>query len=174
MNSTEITAQIIGILGMLSLFVMYQQSGRKKYLCFKLLSDVLWAIHYFLLSAIGGAIPNLVGMVRELVFINDNKKWANKKVWAPIFIVINASLAIMLADSLIQFIPICASALVTVSLTMKNTAHIRLMTIPVCTAFLIYDLIVGSYSGALNESLSLISMISKSVSEHIKPHNNRK
>ena len=49
---------------MTSLFFMYRQTARKNYLRLKLLSDILWAIHYLLLSAPGGAIPNLVGIVR--------------------------------------------------------------------------------------------------------------
>ncbi len=162
----NIPAQIIGICGTVSLFVMYRQQEKKKYIGLKLLSDVLWALHYFLLSAVGGAIPNMVGIARELVFMNDGKKWADKKVWAAVFIIINAAFALSVIKSAIQFIPIIASALVTVSLTFKNTANIRLMTIPISTAFLVYDIMVGSWAGALNEVISLISMVSKSVSEH--------
>lgn len=166
MNKIQFVAQLVGICGMISLFVMYQQSGRRKYLCFKLLSDILWAAHYFLLSAIGGAIPNLVGIVRELVFMNDNKKWANRKIWVPVFIVINATLALSFANSLIHFVPICASALVTVSLSFKKTTNIRLLTIPISGSFLIYDIVVGSFAGALNETISLLSMISKLIVDY--------
>ena len=160
-------AQGIGFCGMLTLFIMYQQSSRKKYLVFKLLSDVLWATHYFLLFAIGGAIPNLVGIAREIVFLNEEKEWANKKIWAVVFIVINVSVALCFARSAIQFVPIIASAFVTVSLTFKNTKNIRLLTVPISLAFLIYDIIVGSWAGVLNESISLFSIISKLLREVI-------
>lgn len=168
----KIIAQIIGILGTISLFFMYRQSSKKKYILLKLLSETLWAIHYFLLSAIGGAIPNLVGIAREIVFMNDNKKWANKKVWAAIFIAINWTIALILLKSAIQIIPICVSSLVTISFTFKKTSNIRLVAIPVCTTMLIYDILVGSWSGVLNESLSLISIIPKTILEH-KNHNNK-
>lgn len=159
-------AQLIGFAGMVTLFIMYRQSSRKRYLFLKLASDMIWAVHYFLLGAVGGAIPNLVGIFREIVFLRPFRSRKSKIAWASFFIAVNAALAISLAESLIQFMPICASALVTVSLTFRNTANIRLLTIPICLTFLVYDLIVGSWSGALNETLSLISMVSKSVIEH--------
>lgn len=158
-------AQLVGACGMITLFIMYRQTDRRKYLIFKLSSDIIWACHYFMLSAIGGAIPNMVGVVRELVFMRDIRRSA-KAVWAAVFIAVNAALAIWRADSLIQFIPICASALVTVSLTFRSTSHIRYLSIPISLAFLVYDLLVGSLAGAVNEILSLISMVSKVISEH--------
>ena len=167
----NILAQAIGLLGMGTLFIMYQQSSKKRYLTFKLLSDVVWATHYLLLSAIGGAIPNIMGVARELIFINEDKKWANKKVWAAIFITFNTAFALSLTRSVIQFMPIAASALVTVSLTFKNTKNIRLITLPISITFLIYDIVVGSWAGALNESISLISIISKLAREMLSKTN---
>ncbi len=163
MTELQFAAQIVGACGMLSLFIMYQQSDRMKYLYFKLASDIIWAAHYLMLFAIGGAIPNMMGIVRELVFMKKFKNRYTKVIWAAIFITINAGLATILADSYIQFVPICASALVTVSLTFKNTANIRLLSIPISVTFLIYDVIVGSWVGVLNESISLVSMISKTL-----------
>lgn len=126
---------------MTSLFFMYRQTARKNYLRLKLLSDILWAIHYLLLSAPGGAIPNLVGIVRELVLLYNRKCQTRIHFWAALFITVNAVLALSTLRSAVQLIPISI-------------------------AFLIYDLLVGSWAGVLNETFSLISMISKSVSEH--------
>ena len=168
MTKLQLVAQVVGACGMLSLFIMYQQSNRMKYLCFKLLSDVIWTTHYLMLFAIGGAIPNMVGIVRELVFMKEFKNRYTKIIWAAIFITINAGLAILLANSWIQFVPICASALVTISLTFKNTTNIRLLSIPISITFLIYDVFVGSWVGVLNESISLVSMISKTLSQYYR------
>ena len=165
MTKLQIAAQIVGACGMLSLFIMYQQSNRIKYLCYKLLSDVIWTVHYLMLFAVGGAIPNMVGIVRELIFMREFKSKYTKVIWAATFITINACLGIILANSWIQFVPICASALVTVSLTFKKTNNIRLLTIPISITFLIYDVIVGSWVGVLNESISLVSMIFKTLSQ---------
>lgn len=165
MTKLQIAAQVVGVCGMLSLFIMYQQSNRMKYLYCKLLSDVIWTVHYLMLSAVGGAIPNMVGIVRELIFMKQFKSKYTKVIWAAIFITFNAILGIILANSWIQFVPICASAFVTVSLTFQKTSNIRLLTIPISITFLIYDIVVGSWAGVLNESLSLVSMISKTLSQ---------
>lgn len=79
----KITAQIFGLCAMAALFSVYQQSDRGKLLKSKLFADVFWVVHYIMLGAYGGAVPNFVGIFRELVFINREKlKWANKIIWA--------------------------------------------------------------------------------------------
>ena len=161
MTKLQLTAQLFGLCGMFSLFVMYQQSKRIMYLKLKILSDVIWAAHYLMLFAVGGAIPSIVGIVRELILMKDFKRKYTKFTLMVIIIIINATLGILLADSMIHFIPICASALVTISLTFKKTTSIRLFSIPILVAFLIYDIIVGSWVGMLNEIISIVSIISK-------------
>ena len=53
----------------------------------------------------------------------------------------------------------CASTLVTVSLWVKSPRLTRLLVVPVCTAFIIYDVFIDSYAGIINESISLVSII---------------
>ena len=69
MPPLKIAAQIFGIGAMLSLFLIYQQKSRKKILFAKLSADVFWVVHYLCLGGYAGMIPNLVGILRELVFI---------------------------------------------------------------------------------------------------------
>ena len=74
----EIVSLIFGILATLALFSIYQQKTRKGILLSKLTADVCWVVHYLCIGGIAGAIPNLVGIFRELVFVNRKKhKWAN-------------------------------------------------------------------------------------------------
>lgn len=67
---------------------LHQQKNRKKLLVRKLHADILWGIHYICLGAVAGAIPNIMGMFRETIFMNSDKKWANSFIWPVIFIVI--------------------------------------------------------------------------------------
>ena len=75
----KIFIQIFGFGAMIFLYLIYQQKSREKLIIYKLCADLCWVFHYFLLSAYGGMIPNLVGIFREIVFVNrDSKKWAGK------------------------------------------------------------------------------------------------
>ena len=156
----NIPVHLLGLGAMISLFLIYQQKDRRRILLCKLSADVFWIAHYFLLGATAGMIPNLVGIFRELVFINrGKKKWAATPFWAALFILINLTLGILSFDVWSDIIPIIASSFVTVSLWINNPNLTKLITLPVCAAFLTYDIFVGSYMGILNESISIVSII---------------
>ena len=167
----EIAAQIFGIFAMLSLFIIYQQKSRKKIIIAKLSADICWVAHYLCLGGIAGIIPNMVGIFRELVFINrKDKAWANKLVWPIVFIAINFGLGMTTFHSFYNILPIAASAFVTVSLWIDNPKLTKIITIPVCIAFMIYDFYVKSYIGMINESISIVSIIMFFIKERKKPN----
>lgn len=155
----NILAQVLGLGGTYMLFTLYQQNDRKKLLLRKLCADALWGIHYVCLGAAAGAIPNIMGVFRETVFMNSDKKWAKSPLWPAVFIIISWILAIISWKSELSLLPMCASTLVTISLWVKSPRLTRILTVPVCTAFIIYDVFVGSYAGIINESISLVSII---------------
>ncbi len=167
----EIAAQIFGLFAMLSLFIIYQQKSRKKIIIAKLSADICWVAHYLCLGGIAGIIPNMVGIFRELVFINrKDKAWANKLVWPIVFIAINFGLGMTTFHSFYNILPIAASAFVTVSLWIDNPKLTKIITTPVCIAFMIYDFYVKSYIGMINESISIVSIIIFFIKERKKPN----
>ena len=112
------------------------------------------------LGAIGGAIPNFIGIFRELVFVGRKENnWADKVIWPIFFILVNLSLGIITMNSYINLLPIIASAFVTVSLWLKNPLLTKIISFPVSCSFLIYDIFVESWVGVFNESISLVSII---------------
>ncbi len=156
----NLIAQLFGAVGLVALVLMYQQKDRNRLLAYKLTADLLWGIHYVLLGAYAGAIPNVIGIFREIVFVKrENKKWANNIIWPILFIIFGWVLAIFTWKSALTLLPMCASTFVTVSLWNKKPKITRIILIPVCTCFLIYDVFVGSWVGIVNESISIISII---------------
>lgn len=167
----KIIAQIFGLFAMLSLFLIYQQKQRKKILLAKLSADIFWVVHYLLLGGIAGMIPNAVGIFRELVFINrKDKVWANKVIWPILFVVINFALGMTTFHSFYNILPIVASAFVTISLWIDNPRLTKLITIPVCLAFMVYDFCVESYIGVVNELISILSIVIFFIKERNKEH----
>lgn len=151
---------ILGLGAMISLFLIYQQKSRKKILICKLSADIFWVLHYFSLGATAGMIPNLVGIFRELVFVNRKiKKWANTPLWACLFITVNFVLGICSYEEWYDIVPIIASAFVTVSLWIDSPRLMKLISIPVSLAFFVYDIFVLSYVGMINECIAIVSII---------------
>ena len=111
-------------------------------------------------------IPNFVGFFRELTFIQrDKKRWASTVIIPIVFILINWGLGITTFKAPINILPICASTFVTISLWIDNPRLTKLISIPVSTAFLVYDWHIGSYVGVLNESIAISSIILSFIRE---------
>ena len=75
------------------------------------------------------------------------------------FILINFTLGIKSFNEWYDIVPIIASSFVTIALWLDNPNLTKLISIPVATAFLIYDIFVSSYIGIVNESISILSII---------------
>lgn len=153
-------ATFFGLGAMISLFLIYQQKNRGNILLCKLSADIFWIFHYLTLGARAGMIPNFVGIFRELVFINRKKhKWANTPLWALLFISVNFALGIHSFNEWYDIVPIIASSFVTISLWIDNPVLTKIISIPVSTAFFIYDIFVSSYVGMINECIAISSII---------------
>jgi hypothetical protein len=166
----QIIAWIFGLGAMVALFSIYQQTSRKRLLCSKLCADVCWVVHYFCLGGYGGMVPNFVGIFRELVFVQrDKKRWASG-VWVPIiFILINWGIGISTFSRPINILPIAASTFVTVSLWLRRPRLTKLISVPVSLTFLVYDILIGSYIGVVNESIAILSIFLSFIKERKTP-----
>jgi hypothetical protein len=165
----NILSWVFGIGAMASLFLMNQQKKRESMLLFKLAADVFWGAHYFCLRAIGGMIPNVVGIFREVVYLNRRKhRWAESVIWPIIFVTVIFLLGLRSFKSFINVLPITASCCATAVLWLQRPRLTKFVLAFVSTAFLIYDIFVGSYIGIINEILSISSIIIYFIREAIQ------
>lgn len=156
----NLLAQLFGVGAMIFLFLINQQKERKKLIICKMMTDICWVGHYFCLSAVGGMIPNFVGIFREAVFMNrESKKWASMPFWPIVFMGINWILGFRTFSAPVNIIPIFASTMVTVSLWLKKTWQIKLLLCFASLLFLVYDLFVNSWIGVISESISILSIM---------------
>lgn len=168
-----IFSQLLGFGATISLFVGYQQKKRRGLLFSKLCADAFWVAHYLCLCGFAGAIPNAVGIVREIVYMQRNKlKSGNRFVIPSIFLAINWTLGAISFNTITDLLPILASSFVTVALWIDNTRLTKIICLPVSLAFAIYDFFVLSYVGIFNEAISMISIIIYFIKENKKMKNN--
>lgn len=169
-----IIAQIFGIGAIIALFTIYQQKTRKKLIISKLCADLCWSVHYFLLGGMGAAVVNFVGIFRELIFMRrEEKLWANKIIWPFLFILCGWTLGISTFKTPINILPIATSTFVTVSLWVKNPRLTKIITVPVCMLFIVYDIYVKSYIGIINESISICSILISLIKERLDVKNGK-
>ena len=155
----KIIAQLIGFLGIAISFIIYQQKERKKLLIWKLVSDTVWMLHYALLGAFSAVVVTFIGVIRETVYLNEGKKWANKKFWIVIFCLINIVCAFHTWKGLFSLLPTIASLIAVVSFAMQKPKITRIFSFPISFCMITYDFFTGSIAGIVNQIFTITSSI---------------
>ena len=154
-----IAAQCMGLVAMLLAFFVYAFRDRRKILLSKLILDLLWLVHYALLSAYSGAAVNGINAVREGVFYNKKKAWARHIAWPILFVCLNLATVVLAWQGWISILPALGSSLNAVALWSSSTRRLRLLTIPALGMWLVYSILVCSVWSLLVNAVSIVSAL---------------
>lgn len=152
-----IFSYIFGALGVAANFTVYQQKERRKLLLFKILCDSCWLLHYISLGAFSGAGVCTVAVLRDIVFFNENKKWAQGKKWLIFFLCLSIVLTTLTWKNAFSILPAIASALSIFSFWQSNPKITKYISFPASSSMLIYNVSWLSIPGIINESFVLLS-----------------
>jgi len=154
-----VLSNIIGFLGIISTVIIYQQKSRAGLLVCKLVSDIIWFLQYAILGAWSGAAISIIAIIRELVFINRNKKWANSPVWLVVFLVLSAVCGIITWKNIYSVFPCIASALAVIGFWIGNPRLSRFLSYPISFCMLTYDISNLAFMATANELLTIGSSV---------------
>ena len=152
-------AQALGVVAVILGFVTYQMKSPKALLIVNLITCGVFCAHYLLLGAITGAVMNGIGIIRNLVYTNRNKKIFSSPAWPFIFA------AIMLISGLVTWqdwrsiLMVCALVINSMALSLKNAQHIRYSLLITCPLVMGYDVLLNSYGGIVYEGMSIVSAV---------------
>lgn len=127
-------------------------------LAVKLLADIVWAVHFFMLWAYSGCSINILCGVRETVYLIDNDD-RRQKLWITVFMIAGWVSAAVTWNGMASLMPTAAVTAATYSFWQKSITVTRVIAFVVAVFMLIYDLFVGSYSDIVNETLTIISAV---------------
>lgn len=152
-------ANFFGALGVVANMLVYQQKSGKNLIIVKLVSDFLWAMHYFLLSANAAMAIAVIGIFREIVFYNKKKKWAKSNLWLVFFLICSIVSSILTWKSFFSVLPGIASFISVISFWGKKPWLSRFLAFPISVSMLLYDITYHSYMGITNDIFVLISAL---------------
>lgn len=155
----NIAAQIVGIVGMVLSLLSFQLKKRKHIMLFQMTASLMFSAQLFMVGAITGGCLDLISFIRTLIFANNSKKWASSKWWLVGFILVMIATGLLTWKDGWSVLPIISSILSTVALWMKQVKHIRLISLAVGPCWMVYNVVTGAYTGALNELLAMISIV---------------
>ncbi len=178
-----IIAQVLGAVAILSNIYAMQFNKHGLIMLFKLIGSFLFCLQYFLLGAYVGMIMDLIGTIRNIVFaylVKNGKKttpyiifFAVLTFFTGLFTVLETWDATLLALSrwsssaqiltviavVISSLSIIAKLISTIAYGFKSAHVIRMLNLPSCSCWIIYNFVCFSFTGVLNELLTISSII---------------
>lgn len=155
----NVAAQVVGIVGIVLSLLSFQLKQRKHIMLFQMTASLMFSVQLFMVGAITGGCLDLISFVRTLIFANNSKKWASSRWWLYGFVVVMIATGILTWKDPWSLLPIAGSILSTVALWMKKEQHIRLLSLFVGPCWMVYNVVTGAYTGALNEVLAMTSIV---------------
>lgn len=165
MKLYDIILHGVGILGILAAILAFQCRKHNRILAFRTANELLFAVQYFLLGMAGqaaaytGMAMNLVGCVRNTVFTEQVKRGKSTKVSAAIFSVLFLVFTAVTWGGPKSILIGFAKVVSTLAYGNPNPRVVRLLILLTSSCWLVYNIAVGAWEGAICEALTLGSIV---------------
>lgn len=159
MTLRYILIQAIGLVGTLLFFVSFQYRDNKKLFRVQFLSYLFYTVHLLLLGAFTGGLSYIINTFRSLC-LGSNWKFAQSKTMCWIICGMQFAALIITWNGWLSVLPVTANIAATIGGYTHNPRKIRIAGMFINSPlWIIYDIIVGSWAGILDEVVSEGSMI---------------
>lgn len=159
MASNHIFIQVIGFVGTVLFFVSFQCKNNKNLFRVQFLSYLFYTIHLILLGAFTGGISYIINTFRSLC-LGSRWEFAQRKEMCVFICLLQIAALYFTWSGWISILPVAANIATTIGGYTHNARKIRLAGMLINSPlWIIYDVIVGSWAGILDEAVSEASMV---------------
>ena len=160
-NWYEVFIQCIGIIGIIAGLSAFQCNKHSHALALKMTEEGAFGLQYFLLGGYTGAVLNLVGIFRNLIFTYLGKRDMQKELkYARIGLgVLFAVLGFLSWEGYISILIIFAKVLSTCAYGTTNMKKMRPMLGVTSICWIVYNAYIGSIFGVVSDSANLLSCL---------------
>ena len=151
--------QIIGFIGTALFFASYQCKSNKNLFRVQFLSYLCYTTHLLLLGAVTGGISYMVNTLRSFCL---GSKWDFARSWVMCCILCMLQLLTLVFTwaGWISILPVAANIAATIGGYTHNGQKIRIAGMFINSPlWIVYNIIVGSWAGILDEVVTECSMI---------------
>ena len=163
---TYVLSQVFIIINYVLLMATYQVKSRKAILMFNFGAIIATGLSYVFLSAWSGLAMVIVAVVRNIIFMLDEKKnGKSDKITRKDIIILAVLYAISIISAIytykgfLSLMSVFATMLYTYSVWQKKTSVYKILGLPVGIIWIIYNIYIVSIFGIILEIVLLISAI---------------
>lgn len=151
--------QAVGILGTVLFFLSYQFKSNKNLFRVQFVSYLCYTAHLLMLGAVTGGISYILNMVRSFCLAGKNA-FLKGKVMCGIICLLQLIALVFTWDGWWSVLPVAANIAATIGGYTYNARKIRAVGMFINSPlWIVYDIIVGSWAGIIDEIVSEASMI---------------
>ena len=154
-----LTAQLIGIVAVIFTFISYQARTQRRLIVVQSVATSTFALHYVMIGSYVAALSNAVCVLRNFIYCNRDKKAFSGRYVPYLLALLIAALGALSWQGPASLLMIAALMINTVIMSMDNAQLLRKSILLTSTMILIYDIIVMSVGGIINESVALVSAV---------------
>ena len=159
-TTTYWLSQIIVVLAYALLGMGFRKEKRLEILTFSTIYQILMIIHYSLLSGIAGIIASIIALVRNLIFIHNEKKNKTNPSWLLIlFCTIAIVSTILIYTSFADILPCILTLLGIYSYWSKNTKITRIGNLLISVCYILYGISLNSWLTIFCELYIIVNTI---------------
>ena len=159
MSGRFILIQAIGFIGTVLFFMSYQCKSNRQLFRVQFISYLFYTVHLLLLGAVTGGVSYAVNTLRSLCL---GGKWeiGRKKGMCVLICLMQAAVLLLTWNGWVSILPVIANIAATVAGYTHNPRKIRLAGMLINSPlWIVYNIIVGSWAGILDEVVTEASMI---------------
>ena len=151
--------QGIGLFGTVLFFLSYQCRNNKSLFRVQFVSYLCYTVHLLLLGAVTGGISYILNTVRSFCLGSKND-FLKGKIMCVIICALQMIALYFTWNGVISILPIIANIAATIGGYTYNGKTIRMVGMLINSPlWIIYNILVGSWAGIMDEIVSEISMI---------------
>lgn len=159
MDAKFLFTQFLALLGALLYFLSYQCRDNRKLYTMQFFSYIVYTAHFFILGAMTGGFSYILNLARSL-FLASRWEFARSNKMCVILCFLQIVVAVTTWAGWISLLPICANIATTIGGYTHDAQKIRIAGMVFNSPlWIIYDIIIGSWGGALDELVSELSII---------------
>lgn len=159
MTIMEFIGQIFGLIAVAISFVAYQMPTQKKILFMNLLVTICILLNYAFIGAVTGMMLNVVCVIRNLIFMNREKKIFSYKFYPYLLMVIIGGLSFFTSEGAYSILITIGLIINTFALSLTNPQATRYCMAISCSFIFSYNIFVFSIGGMINEAVAIISSV---------------
>ena len=154
-------AQVVGAVGVILFLVSFQIKSNRALLAIQWMADFMFCVQFILLGAYSGCLSLAVMLLRNIILMcREKHRWAQWNRWLPVLVILTVVFTAITWDGLKSLLPMIAGVGSAIVFWQGNARAYRTANL-FCASpcWLIYDVIVGSFAGILNETITLASIV---------------